>query len=264
MIAIRRLADHSLYVVLAIVMSLCLVAIAAGQTATDAVKPAGIVAAPVNAAGEQRVKEAIVAGVRARMGATVDVVVRDLRIRTTGDLPAKVSVVPDIGAQTGGAVRFMLFDAAAPAATPARDALHARRVGVVDAHVSVVATQLRARTAIARGTQVTADDVELATDDVGRQPLKALPPLVRVVGARTVRDIAAGETIASTMLVMPPLVQSGDEVKTRVRIGELEARGIAVAAQSGAMGDEIVLVNAESRRRHKGRVIGEREVEVLH
>jgi flagella basal body P-ring formation protein FlgA len=52
-------------------------------------------------------------------------------------------------------------------------------------------------------------------------------------------------------------------VRTRVRIGELEAHGQAVAAQNGALGQEIILI-AESKRRLRGRVIGEREVEVLH
>ena len=82
--------------------------------------------------------------------------------------------------------------------------------------------------------------------------------------ARVSRPIAEGRAILASMVATTQLVKSGDEVQTVVRIGALEARGAAIASQSGALGDEIRVVNADSKRALKARVTGEGEVEVIH
>ncbi len=51
--------------------------------------------------------------------------------------------------------------------------------------------------------------------------------------------------------------------RTVVRIGALEARGSAVAAQSGALGDEIRVVNADSKRALKGASPAKAKSEVI-
>ncbi len=57
-----------------------------------------------------------------------------------------------------------------------------------------------------------------------------------------------------------PLVRSGDEVTTLVRIGGVEARGRALAVADGRLGEDVrLLVNNRSLR---GRVVGPGEVEV--
>lgn len=261
---VRRAVRHAVLIIVVFVACLCLVTMAAGQT--------------VDEPSDARVREAIVEAVRARMGADVEVTVKDLRVRLAGELPAQLSAMPDAGAQTGGPVRFMLFDAAdvadtnpaetgvvsrAASAQRVNAAAHARRVGSVDLKLFVSGPRVVARAVIARGAQVDAADIDALAGDMGRQPIKPLEPAARIVGARAVRTIAAGELITPRLLALAPLVQSGDEVRTRVRIGELEAHGQAVAAQNGALGQEIILI-AESKRRLRGRVIGEREVEVLH
>jgi flagella basal body P-ring formation protein FlgA len=53
-------------------------------------------------------------------------------------------------------------------------------------------------------------------------------------------------------------------VQTIVRVGSMEAHGVAIATQTGSLGEEIRLVNASSRRSLRGRVIGAREVEVMY
>jgi flagellar basal body P-ring formation protein FlgA len=130
--------------------------------------------------------------------------------------------------------------------------------------VRVTAPHLRARRALAHRTTLEAGDLARVTDDVGRMPLEALPDERLLAGARVSRPIAEGRPILASMVATTQLVKSGDEVQTIVRIGALEARGSAVAAQGGALGDQIRVVNVESKRALKARVTGDGEVEVIH
>ena len=94
--------------------------------------------------------------------------------------------------------------------------------------------------------------------------LRLLPDWRFAIGSKALRPIAPGERVTTTMIVAPALVKSGDQVQTVVRVGLLEAHGVAVATQTGSLGEEIRLVNTSSRRTLRGRVIGAREVEVMH
>jgi flagella basal body P-ring formation protein FlgA len=208
--------------------------------------------------GDPLVRDAIVAAVKARMGTAASVSVGEMRVRVLetidGMAVARMVAVPDAGARVGGFVRFLLYE----------DAKHERRAGSVDADVHVTAPHLRARRAIAHRTTLEPADLERVTADVGRMPLEALPDERLLAGARVTRPIAEGRPVVASMVASTQLVKSGDEVRTIVRIGALEARGSAVAAQSGSLGEEIRVVNVESKRALKVRVTGEGEVEVIH
>jgi flagella basal body P-ring formation protein FlgA len=223
-------------------------------------QPAG---AWINNEAEAPVRAAIIDAVHARMGAAVDVTIGQLKIRETNGatLTAPIAAVPDVGARTGGFVRFVLYDGRAAAGTTKQPP---RRVGAADAEIFVVAEQVQARHAIARGKAIDESDVDVVRGDVGRVPLKPMPTARLAIGARALRPIVAGDRLANAMIAAPALVKSGDEVHTIVRVGALEAHGTAVAAQTGSLGDEIRLVNSASRRSMRGRVIGTREVEVTH
>jgi flagella basal body P-ring formation protein FlgA len=208
--------------------------------------------------GDPLVRDAIVAAVKARMGDAATVTVGEMRVRgldtIDGMALSRMVAVPDAGARVGGFVRFLLFE----------DAKHERRAGSVDAEIHVTAPHLRARRALAHRETLEAADLERVTADVGRMPLEALPDERLLAGARVARPIAEGKPVLASMVASTQVVKSGDEVQTVVRIGALEARGSAVAAQSGALGDEIRVVNVESKRALKARVTGEGEVEVIH
>jgi flagella basal body P-ring formation protein FlgA len=208
--------------------------------------------------GDPLVRDAIVAAVKARMGDTASVTVREMRVRgletVDGMAVSRMAAVPDAGSRVGGFVRFLLYE----------DAKHERRAGSVDAEVHVTAPHLRARRALPHRTMLEPGDLERVTGDVGRMPLEALPDERMLAGARVTRPIAEGRPIVASMVASTQLVKSGDEVRTIVRIGALEARGSAIAAQSGTLGDEIRVVNADSKRALKVRVTGEGEVEVIH
>lgn len=226
---------------------------------------------------EAPVRAAIIAAVRARMGAAVEVSVATLRIReANGNALTASSVltaVPDVGARTGGFVRFVLYDgrAAASAIRPGDAAAASaatrpsgRRMATADAEIFVIAEHVRARRAIERGQTIAAEDVEATHADVGRVPLQPLPVVRATIGTQAVRPIAAGERIAPAMIKARALVKSGDAVETIARKGALEVRGTAVATQTGGYGAQIRLVNTSSRRSFRGRIVGAGEVEVMY
>jgi flagella basal body P-ring formation protein FlgA len=66
------------------------------------------------------------------------------------------------------------------------------------------------------------------------------------------------------MVAPVPLVRSGDEVRTRVRVGAMEAVGLTVAQQTGQLGDVIRVINRNSHRALRGRIVGPQEIEVIH
>lgn len=208
--------------------------------------------------GDPLVRDAIVAAVKARMGGAATVTVGEMRVRgldmIDGMAVTRMVAVPDAGARVGGFVRFLLFE----------DAKHEKRAGSVDADVHVSAPHVRARRALVHRATLDTGDLERVTADVGRMPLEALPDERVLAGARVSRPIAEGRAILASMVATTQLVKSGDEVQTVVRIGALEARGSAVAAQSGTLGEEIRVVNVDSKRALKARVTGEGEVEVIH
>ncbi|BCS33519.1 hypothetical protein TBR22_A27460 [Luteitalea sp. TBR-22] len=166
-----------------------------------------------------------------------------------------VRAVPEPASRTGGPVRFVLFGD--EHATPAR-------VGRLGAVVHVVAPHVRARQKVAAGEALTADALEGVRDDVGRQPLSPLPTLEAVRGLTTRKALQAGEVVTRLAAVVPALVNSGDEVVTIARVGALEVRGRAIAAQSGTLGQTVIVVNPDSKKRLRGRVVAEALVEVLH
>ena len=204
---------------------------------------------------ELQVRAAIVRAVQARMGLDAVVTVSDTRLVPAGAaLPVGVEAVPDPGSRTGGVVRFTVR--AAGGRRPGR------HLGRAEAVVHVAAPHLVAARDLVRGSVLTGADARALTGDVGRVALKRLPAAAE--GARLCRDVGRGERLLATMLALPALVRSGDEVTTVVRLGGLQASGLAVAVQSGGMGAVIRLVTKEGHRVLRGRVVGPQEVEVLH
>lgn len=163
--------------------------------------------------------------------------------------------VPEPASRTAGPIRFVLYGETAG---------QERRIGRLTARVEVAATHLRARRQIEARTVLTADDVEAVDGDIGRQVLSQLPAMDAVVGTVARKTLLAGELITPLTIVARPLVTSGGEVTTVARLGGLEVRGRAIAAQSGGLGDTVIVVNPDSRKRLRGRVMAEAQVEVFH
>jgi flagella basal body P-ring formation protein FlgA len=212
---------------------------------------AAATAAPIGAVPEA-VPAAITAAVQARVG-RVDVVVADVRVR--GAMAAgALRAVPDAGSRLGGPMRFLLVTATTGTGRAAT------RVGSVDAVVRLRARFARATRALAPGTILAAGDLAMVEGDPGRVPLLPLPAADALVGTRLRRAVAEGAPIPGDAVAMAPLVRSGEEVATVVRMGPVTARGRATALEDGALGAVVrVLVD---KRRLRGRVSDAGEVEI--
>lgn len=215
---------------------------------------APLVAQPATADVEAAVAAATRA-VREAFGGDADVALSAPVLTLVPGAGAIVRAVPEPSSRTGGPVRFVLYGDA-PAA-PAR-------VGRLGVMVHVSAPHVRATQPVPAGEPLTGEVVESVRADVGRQPLAPLPSLEVLRGLTTRKALQAGEVITRVAAVVPALVNSGDEVVTVARVGGLEVRGRAIAAQSGSLGATVIVVNPDSKKRLRARVVAEALVEVLH
>jgi flagella basal body P-ring formation protein FlgA len=232
----------------------CASALAAAILLGQGIAAAHDAKAAAEPAVEGAVRAAIEAAVSARVGADVTVRVDELRIH--GPVPAEgLLAAAESSARAG---RPAVFSLSAGAGTSRR------RVGSAVAVVRLSGISLRAARPLARGESIRDADVTAVDGDLGLVPLRALPSREALVGAKAARDIAAGDPLTDVAVRAVPLVQSGDEVIVRARIGDVEAEGRAIASQDGGAGAIIQVVNPETRRLLKGRVTGRGEVEVIH
>ena len=234
--------------------------LAAVASSAEAAPNAGPLAAPPAswAATEADVRAAIVRAVEhrvARPDAAIEVAIEDVRIRG-GVAAAGLLATPDAGSRAGGPMRFILHAAGAGAPGSRVGA----RVGSADAIVRLRTRYAQAARALAPGTILRPGDVIAAAGDPGRVPLQPLPQAGALVGARLRRAVGPGGAIAADAVAAAPLVRSGDEVATTVRVGPIVAQGRATALEDGALG-AIVRVQIE-KRRLRGRVRGPGEVEI--
>jgi flagella basal body P-ring formation protein FlgA len=210
--------------------------------------------APVADGNDAAVRAAIVRSAAERLGSGATVSVQELQINA---MPATgaITAVPEPAARLGRPSVFSLT---------AQTAGGPRRIGSAVAVLEASAPHVRARRAIRRGEALTAGDVEAAEGRIDDVPLKSLPTLDAVTGARTTRDLEAGAILTSPVVAAAPLVKSGQQVSVRARIGNIEARTIAIAQQNGNAGDLVRVVTAGSKRSLVGRVVASGEIEVVH
>jgi len=202
-------------------------------------------------AEEDAVRAAIVSAVRTRAGAVASVTIDLREAALTIGIAAVDAAEPQAGARFGRPARFRLV-------TGGRTVGYA--IGVVHATLPL----LRVTHAIAAGAAITAADVEAVVGDPGPLPIESLPAADDIVGNTSTRALQANEVVTTRMVRLAPAVRSGDIVATRIAVDGVEAVGTATALQSGAVGDVIRLVNAESRRQIKGRITRKGSVEVQH
>lgn len=207
-----------------------------------------------DAIAETAIKTALVEAVQARVGAGCTVTIESLEVESLVASP-HVAAVPAPGSRLGGPVRFTLV---APRAGGAPT-----RVGSARAIVRVVAPHARATRQVLRGAVLAREDVETALADLGTMPIGPLAPIDEILGGRAMRALAPGEPIGLAMVSPQSVVRSGEVVTVKAVVGSVEVSSRAIASQSGARGQVIRLVNPESHRSFRGRVIGAGEVEVV-
>ena len=198
---------------------------------------------------------AIEAAVRGRVSRTSVVSVTNITGVRLVRGSASLVAVPDPSARIGTAVRFVLAAGEFGART---------RLGEATATVQVSAPAVRTRAAVARGDRLDADRLAVVATDLNGQSLRPLLSLDEVRGARTTHDLPEGALVTRGDIVAEPLVKSGDVVRARVFVGDVELVGSGVAAENGAKDEVIRVINQESRHAFRARVIGSGEVEVVN
>jgi flagella basal body P-ring formation protein FlgA len=197
---------------------------------------------------------AIEAAVRARVGsASVVSVTRITGVRLIRASSSLVAI-PDPSARIGAAVRFVLAEGDPGART---------RVGEATAIVQVSAPAVRTRKPVARGDRLDNDALAVVATDLNGQSMRPLLSLEDVRGARTTRDLVEGALVTRSDIVLEPIVKSGDVVRARVHVGEVELVGRGVAAENGLKDEVIRVINQESHHAFRARVVGSGEVEVV-
>lgn len=207
----------------------------------------------VNArATDDRVRDAIVSAIRMRMGAAASVVVDDLVVESGVD-GASITALPEPGSRLGRAMRFVL-----------KGGDEARHTGSATARVHVFVEHAHAAHALDRGSEIGRDDVVAVTHEITDGPLRALPVVGAVAQARTLRQIAADACITPSFIAAVPAVRGGRDVTAIARIDGVEATGTVTAAENGDAGAVIRVVNRQTRRALKARVLSAGLVEIIH
>jgi flagella basal body P-ring formation protein FlgA len=194
--------------------------------------------------------DAIVDAVRLRMGA-VEVVVADLVV--TGTIAADaVRAVPEPDARLGTVIRFTL-----------QSADGATAFGSATARISAIVPHMHAVTPLERGAGVAAGDVVAVTHAVNAGPMRPWPGVSATVGSRVLQPLAAGACVSRNAIQAVQAVRVGQDVTAVTRIGGVEASALMVAAGSGDAGAVIRVVNRQSRRALKARIVSAGIVEII-
>jgi flagella basal body P-ring formation protein FlgA len=197
---------------------------------------------------------AIEAAVRARVGSASVVSVKNITgVRLVRE-SASLVAVPDPSARIGAPVRFVIAEGEFGART---------RIGEATAIVQVSAPAVRTRKAIARGDRLDGEAIAVVATDLNGHAMRPLLSLDDARGARTTHDLVEGALVTRSDIVPEPVVKSGDVVRARVHVGDVELLGSGVAAENGMKDEVIRVINQESHHAFRARVVGSGEVEVV-
>jgi len=214
---------------------------------------------PAAAALPSSVRDAVVAAVRARIGAAAEVEVEVEAVEAF--LPVRGEIVDAVlapGAVIGGPLGVVLRGRAEG------DGASFVPVGRATVRIRVTLAHLHSARAVRRGSRLSEADLAEARHALPRGALRALPGRSSLVQGRVVRDLPADACLTAQVVVPVPAVIAGQDVAAVVREGRVEVRARLVAVDSGAIGDMVRVTHPETRRAIRARVTGRAEVEIHH
>jgi flagella basal body P-ring formation protein FlgA len=194
-------------------------------------------------------------------------VVRAAIVERLGDVNPEVTIVSiDLPVHAPTVFRDAQPDPAARLGRPMRFVLRPMTgrpvIGVVEAEV--VVDRAVAGRDIARGETLTAADVRISRARLADVPLRRLPAAAEIDGGRALRPLAAGDLFGRGYVRLRRAVEPGDTVTVVAVAGDIEVTAQLVAADGGHPGDIVRIVNPETRRDLRARVIERGRVEVHH
>lgn len=193
---------------------------------------------------------AIRTAIATRLGvdATIDVVAIDLPVRA--GLPTQFRQArPDPSARLGRPMRFALLPASGMPVT-------------VVATVHVVAEHVVTARAVDRNETMTPEAMRVVREELRDVPLRRVLTPSQVRGGRVLRPLPAGATVVPGAVVVRRAVEPGDRVTVLAVSGDVQVSAELIATDGGDPGDVIRVVNPETRRDLRGRIVKEGLVEV--
>jgi len=118
------------------------------------------------------------------------------------------------------------------------------------------------RRPISAGQTVTADDVELGELPAGESPSAYASKVEQIAGRITTTRLSPGRPIPLRLVRAPWVVKRGSPVVIQVESSDMAVTVTAKAANNGAVGDVIHVINPSSGRVLQGRVTAEGRVVV--
>jgi len=137
------------------------------------------------------------------------------------------------------------------------------RVVKVKAKVEAKDWVLKTARPLMKGTTPDKDDLYLSLLNVNRIPRGAIKDWQELNGKILKRSLQANSIITTTVLKNRPLIKKGDKVLLIYKAKGLKVTAMGIARESGALGDDITVVNFVSKRYIKGVIEDEGVVSVF-
>jgi flagella basal body P-ring formation protein FlgA len=221
-----------------------------------AVAMTAIVAADAPLTVHTQVADALKREVQRRMGGAASVIVTDIDVAVRDSAGASLAVTLAPQSRIGAPIAFVVIGEGSGGR-----AMQVGR-GHADVRVAVAHAQL-ARTMVRGETLTAADLIEVVgvPNGVGVQKL----PMVReLTDAVLKRDLVAGSIVTFQDTTPPPAIRAGEAVQAIASIGGVRIAAEVTALDSAATGATVRVVNRESRRELRARVVAKGIVEVIH
>ena len=189
------------------------------------------------------------AAVVERVGARADVVVRAIDPAPSG--PFKEARPDPTAILNGRPIRFTLIRESGPP---------------MAAYVTltVSAEHALAAHAIERNHAIGDGDLMPVTAELKGVPLRPTATVAMLAGGRALRPIPAGAVVLGSYVATRRAIEPGDKVIVLAISGDIEVSATLVAADGGPIGATIRVVNPDTKRLLRGRIVGDGLVEVIN
>jgi flagella basal body P-ring formation protein FlgA len=203
-----------------------------------------------------QVADAVKREVLRRMGGGASVIVTDIDLALRAGVDGSLAVTMAPQAQLGEPIEFAVIGAGSGG--------RAMQVGRGRAEVQVAVAHAQLSRTVAHGETLTADDLKEVIGVPKGVAVERLPTVRELIGATLRRDLAAGSVVTAQDAAAPPAVRAGETVQAIAAIAGVRVAAQVTSLDNGATGAIVRVVNKESRRELRARVVASGIVEVLH
>jgi flagella basal body P-ring formation protein FlgA len=221
-----------------------------------AVVMTAVVAADATLTTQTRVADALKREIQRRMGGAASVIVTDIDVSVRDAAGTSLAVTLAPQSRIGAPIGFAVIGEGSGGR-----AMQVGR-GQADVQVAVAHAQL-ARTLVRGATLTTADLTEVVGVPKG-VGVQRLPTVRELTDAVLKRDLVAGTVLTFQDAALPPVIRAGETVQAIAAVGGVRIAAEVTALGSAVTGDIVRVVNRESRRELRARVVAKGIVEVIH